>query len=168
MHNLAPRVPEPSPNRWNQSLEQLFHDFMNKLAQICDTHSKAPTVTAVVAISHPDRVEFRFASNQRSTEDLVHMKAFVTNVLETLRDWTETTSALVQLRILRKVIAFTRPRLEKYVKAVASCSETCLQTGGLAPDVAQKLRELHSLSGGANDQKLDEDTCESRTLGAGS
>lgn len=159
MHNLAPKIPEPSLNRWNQSQEQLFHDFMNKLAQICDTRPRGPTVTAVVALSHPDRVQYRFASNQRSEEELEQLKSFVTDILQTLQHWTEEASQLVETQVLQKVTVFTRPRLGVYVKAVAISSEECLKTGGLSPGVNRKLHELHDISSGANQQDLDQDTC---------
>lgn len=159
MHNLAPGISEPSPHRLSQTLEQLFHDFMNKLAQICDTKPRGSTVTAVAVLSLPDRVQYRFASNQRSESELEQMKEFVTDVLKTLQDWTEETSRLVKARVLRKVVAFTRPRLEGYVKAVALHSEKCLETRGLAPSIVEKLQELHTISRSANDQELEEDTC---------
>lgn len=136
---------------------------MNKLAQICDTKTKGPTVTAVVALSLPDKIQYRFASNQRSEANLAVMELFVTDVLETLRVWTEATSLLIKLRVLRKVIAFTRKRLEGYVKAVASCSEACLQeTTGLDVKVVQRLQNLRVISSHANNQDLDEPTCKSR------
>lgn len=161
MHNLAPRIPEPSPGTWNQTEEQLFHDFMNKLAQICDNRKGGPTVTAVVALSYPDRVQYRFASNQRSEQDLEQMKKFVIDILETLREWTEEQSLLVKMRVLRKVVAFTRPRLRGYVEAVASYSVVCLKSEDLAPGVVQKLEALQQISSAANGPDLDENACES-------
>ncbi|CAN8098844.1 unnamed protein product [Discula destructiva] len=158
MHNHAPRLLDQSPDRFNQSQEQLFHDFMNKLAQICDIRFGGATVTAVAALKFPDRVQYRFASNQRSESDLMQMEYYVTDVLETLRDWTEETGQLVTARVLRKVIAFCRPRLEVYVKAVASNSKACLESKDLAPGVAQKLDVLQEISRGAHDQEQDEDT----------
>ncbi|KAJ4397232.1 hypothetical protein N0V93_001456 [Gnomoniopsis smithogilvyi] len=157
MHNLAPRIPEPSPDRFNQSEEQLFHDFMNKMAQICDTRPGGSTVTAVAALSYPDGVQYRFASNQRSKGDLDQMEIFVTEILQTLQDWTEETSLLVKTRVLRKVIAFTRPRLRGYVKAVATFSDECLRAGDLVPEVAQALKMLQEISSDANGPDLEEE-----------
>lgn len=162
LHNLAPRVPDPVPDRWSQTQEQLFHDFMNKLAQICDTRPKGATVTAVVALSLPDRVQYRFASNQRSEDELVHMKAFVIDVLHTLRDWNEESSLLVKAKILQKVVVFTRPRLEGYIKAVANYSRECLNTTGIDLKVTQKLHELHQISSRANDPGLTGNVCKSQ------
>lgn len=164
MHNLAPKVLEPSPDRFYQSLDQLFHNFMNKLAQICDARPRGSTVTAVVALSYPDGVQYRFASNQRTQEELEHMKLYVTEVLHNLRDWTddgtEESERLVNRRVLRRVIAFTRPRLEGYVKAVATFSAQCLETQGLALKVRQKLLRLFETSSEANGEDLNEETCE--------
>lgn len=171
IHNLAPKNPEPSPVRWSQTLDQLFHDFMNKLAQICDSQSGGRMVTAVVALSLPDRVQYRFASNQRSQEELDQMRMFVTEVLETLRDWTEESTLPVKARILGRVMAFTRPRLRKYINAVATFSAACLETQGLSPEVITKLRKLHETSSEADavekaddeadEEVLYEETCES-------
>lgn len=162
LHNLAPRVPEPAPDRWSQTHEQLFHDFMNKLAQICDARPKGPTVTAVVALSLPDRVQYRFASNQRFEDDLMHMKAFVTDILYTLRDWTQESSLLVKAKVLQKVITFTRPRLGGYIKAVANESRECLDATDIDPKLTQKLHELHEISSRVNNPDLKGDACESR------
>lgn len=159
LHNLAPRVPEPAPDRWSQTQEHLFHDFMNKLAQICDIRSGGSTVTAVVALSLPDRVQYRFASNQRSTDDLVHMKAFVTDVLHTLRDWTEESSSFVKANVLQKVVTFTRPRLGGYIKAVANYSRECLNATDIDPKIVQKLDELRQISSRTSGPDLSADAC---------
>lgn len=161
LHDLAPRVPDPAPDRWSQTQEQLFHDFMNKLAQICDTRSKGPTVTAVVALSLPDRVQYRFASNQRSEGELEQMKAYVTDILHTLRDWTEEESLLVKAKLLQKVVLFTRPRLEGYIRAVAKYSIECLGAAGIDLKVTQKLEELYQISSRADDPGLTENACKS-------
>lgn len=163
MHNLAPKAPEHVPDRFNLTLEQLFHDFMNKMTQICDVNPGGATVTAAVALQYPDRVQYRFASNQRTETELERVRLFVDDILQTLQDLTEKSSLSIKIRVLQKVIAFNRPRLQVYVKAVASQSERCLKTAGLAPDVVEKLEALQSLSKLANDKELDEDTCKTRS-----
>lgn len=145
--------------------EQLFHDFMNKLAQICDIQRRGSTVTAACALQYPDRVQYRFASNQRSAEELKQLKYFVVDILGTLQDWTEESSVLTRMTVLRKIVAFNRPRLQGYVTHVASQSAQCLETPDLAPRVMEKLTELRTLSMDANEIELAEDTCKRSGLG---
>lgn len=162
MHNLAPKAPEPTPDTSSMTLEQMFHNFLNKLAQICDTRPAGDTVTAVVALVLPGRegnVQYRFASNKRDEGELAQLKDFVVDVLDTLRDWTEEESRLVVARVLRKVIAFNRLRMEMYVRAVASKSDICLGKPDLAPIVVDKLEELRRLAREANKPDLDEAQC---------
>lgn len=159
MHNLAPRIPEPVPDRFNMTQEQLFHDFINKLAQICDIQPGGSMVTAACALQYPDRVQYRFASNQRNEQELKRLKDFIVDILNTLQGWTEESSSPIKVTVLRKIVAFNRPRLQTYVKNVASQSSACLETSGLAPRVVEKLAELRTLSTAANDKELAEDTC---------
>lgn len=155
-----PKAPEAVQERFTLTLEQLFHDFMNKLAQICDIKLGGTTVTAVIAIQHPDRVQFRFASNQRGEAELRRLKSFATDILDTLRDWTEESSLSSQASVLRKIVAFNRPRLQPYVNRVAVQSVKCLGTTGLASVVVEKLEMLRDLSKKANDKEIDEVSCE--------
>lgn len=159
MHNLAPKILEPVTDSFSLTPDQLFHDFMNKMAQICDSRPRGETVTAAVALQYPDRVQYRFASNQRSENELQRVRLFVIDILDTLQGLTEESMKPIKAKILQKVVAFNRPRLQVYVKAVATKSEICLQTTGLASDVDEKLEGLQSLSMLANDAELDEDTC---------
>lgn len=162
MHNLAPKAPEPTPDTASMTWEQMFHNFLNKLAQICDTHPGGDTVTAVVALVQPGRkgeVQYRFASNQRDEGELAQLEAFVVDILGTLRDWTEESSKLVECRVLRKVIGFNRTRMKMYVRAVASGLDICLGKPELAPVVVDKLKELRRLAREANKEDLDEALC---------
>lgn len=165
MHNLAPKVPDQHFDRANMVPKQIFHDYLNKLAQICDNKPYGTTVTAVAVLVYPDKVQYRFASNQRNAQEQTRLKAFVEDILNDLQGWTmkkdRSQREEVRLRVLRKVVAFNRPRLQKYVKALAEHSKQCLSASvsSLTPEIVEKLKEVSKLAWDTNDKNLDEGTC---------
>lgn len=170
MKTQEPKVLGHVPDVFH-TLEQLFHEFMNELAHICDNHGGpgGKTVTAAVALQYYDHLEYRFASNQRDGEKVAQVKDFIESILTTLQAWTETDSELVRARVLRKVVAFNRPRLEVYVRAIYTQSQLCLAApeGTIKPQITEKLRELENFSLEANDRKLEEPACEYSGLDVG-
>src|SRR4051812_41755011 len=60
-----------------QSPKDAFQCFVNKLGQLCDSERHGKTVTAFVVLKFPDSIQYRFASNQREEEDLIHTKSFI-------------------------------------------------------------------------------------------
>jgi hypothetical protein len=112
-----------------QSCERAFHSFVNKLGQICDRECGGKTVTAFVVLEYPDHIQYRFASNQQETNDLVGAGMFVTWILRTLGEATDDQLREKTSPILRAVLSFTRPRVGAYIKSlkdnVAACIKTC-------------------------------------------
>lgn len=159
MHNLAPKTPEPVPDRFSLTSEQLFHDFVNKMAQICDIQTGGDTVTAAVVLQFPDRVQYRFASNQRTKTELEQVRGFVVDILRTLQSLTEESSKSITMSVLQQVVAFNRLRLQHYVKVVATESSRCLEARDLAAEVVGQLKALQELSMSANNNGLDENIC---------
>lgn len=166
MHNLAPKVLGREPHEAAHTKEQLFRDFMNKLAQICDNKPKGSTVTAAAALQHPDHLEYRFASNERKPKELENMKNFIEDILNSLKAWTPTTNGEVRAIILRKIVAFNRPRLLAYVRAIQTRSQECL--GLPADSITSQTREilqvLQDLSLKANEKEADQAACKSKAL----
>lgn len=168
LHNRPQKQLEHAPDETVQTQEQLFHDFVNKLAQICDNKCGGNTVTSAVVIQYPDRVQYRFASNQRKNGDLVLVKSFIEEILNVLGTWTdaESAAALVRARILRKVVTFNRCRLQVYVRAIRYKSQECLNTpmGSISTQTREKLQSLRELSIKADDRELEETACECTCL----
>lgn len=170
MHNLAPKSLESAPDSFGLTQEQLFHNFINKMAQICDSKRGGDTVTSAVALQYPEKIQYRFASNQRNRMELETVRLFVNDILLTLQRWTgespgspRSSKKTVIASLLQKIIGFNRPRLQHYVKQVAEKSETCLEIKNLPSEVLNALRDLQELSRLANDKELSEDECKSQT-----
>ncbi|KUI55253.1 hypothetical protein VP1G_02669 [Cytospora mali] len=158
MHNNAPKVLEQAPEIAFQTPEQLFHGFINVLAQICDTKRGGNTVTAIVVLQYPERVQYRLASNQRDEVELAQVESFLKDILNTLQAWTKEQTDIVKARILRKVVAFNRPRLQLYVRAIHTQSKICLeeQTSNVTAQTTEKIKNLRDLSAKADDRGLEE------------
>lgn len=109
-----------------QSPELDFHCFVNKLAQLCDSERKGNTVTAVVVLQFPDRIQYRFASNQREIADLICTQSFLKDILKTLGTADVDDLGDLSSHILRKVISFTRPRVGAYVKSLKEHTALCI------------------------------------------
>lgn len=173
MHNLAPKILEHHADRAHMTPKEIFHDFLNKLAQICDNvPTGGATVTAVAVLHYPHVVQYRFASNgprhrERDEQERERLRFFIESVLKTLRDWVpshqnnEKDRQMTHLRILYKVVLFNRRRLQAYVKSLAEHSVKSLASGvaGLAPEVVEKLKEISKLAVKANNKELSDDEC---------
>jgi hypothetical protein len=111
-----------------QSPKQAFHDFVNKLAQLCDIKRGGETVTAFTVLEFPDHIQYRFTSNHRESEDFSLTQRFVTSILNALgraerhelQDMTST--------ILRTFLPFTRPRVEAYVNLLKKQTIICISS----------------------------------------
>ena len=109
-----------------QSPELDFHCFVNKLALVCDSDRSGNTVTAVVVLQYPDRIQYRFAANQRKEADLTHTQSFLEKILKTLGATDIGDLALLSSHILREVISFTRPRIGSYAKSLKEQTPLCI------------------------------------------
>ncbi|KAJ0124999.1 hypothetical protein J7T55_006342 [Diaporthe amygdali] len=156
MHNHAPRAPDPLPDVPSHSPAELFKDFINKLCQICDNKQGGSAVTAISALQYPDRLQYRFASNQRSENDLLKVKSYLQSIVETLRDYTVASSLRVKASVLRQIVAFNRPRLQCYVRNLYSQTQICLETPGISPELSDKISELRDLALKADNRELEE------------
>ncbi|KKY32120.1 hypothetical protein UCDDA912_g07899 [Diaporthe ampelina] len=156
MHNPAPRVQDLLNEALSHSPEELFKDFVNKLCQICDNKPGGSVVTAISVLQYPDRVQYRFASNQRSENDLLKVKTYLDGILETLKAHTAASTTPLTASILRKIIAFNRPRLQCYIKHLSSQTQRCLETPRIFPGLSDKLSELKELALKADNRELEE------------
>lgn len=101
----------------------------------------------------------RFASNQRSENDLLKVKTHLQGILETLRNYTAASSTLLIASVLRKIIAFNRPRLQSYIKHLSSQTQRCLGTPRISSELSDRLSELKELAIKADNRELEEGQC---------
>ncbi|KAL2259065.1 hypothetical protein VTK26DRAFT_7391 [Humicola hyalothermophila] len=115
---------------------EAFRCFVNKLAQVCDNQRGGNTVTAF-AILQPGRIEYRFASNRRTNEELHQTSRYVEDLLTTLGNaspqvFQDATQRLALFsEIMGKVLAFNRPRLRFYLSALCENVELCINVSKL-------------------------------------
>lgn len=109
-----------------QSSELIFHQFVNKLAQFCDTGRTYEGVTAFVVLQFPDRIQYRFASNQQDAKSLARAQDLVTWVLRAIREACRDQPPLDTSHILRKVLSFTRIKVTVYIKSMQINLDQCM------------------------------------------
>jgi hypothetical protein len=117
IHSRPAKSPD-LPLDGEQSPERAFHDFVNKLAQLCDIERGGRTVTSLTVLQEPDHIEYRFASNDRTTEELNHARDFILSILNALGRAGKYDLQPFISHILRKSLCFARSRVEPYVKAL--------------------------------------------------
>ncbi|POS75821.1 hypothetical protein DHEL01_v205790 [Diaporthe helianthi] len=157
MHNYAPTVAEPLAEVTAHSPDELFKDFVNKLCQICDNKRGGDAVTAISVVQYPDRVQYRFASNQRSESELLRVKSYLEGILETLKEgYTAASSTILMASVLRKIVVFNRLRLQGYIRHLHSQTQTCLETPRLSNELSDKIREVQDLAKIADNRELDD------------
>ncbi|KAH7324016.1 hypothetical protein BKA65DRAFT_511911 [Rhexocercosporidium sp. MPI-PUGE-AT-0058] len=156
----TPKAPDLSQGV-AQSPELDFHCFLNKLALLCDSDRCGNTVTAVVVLQYPDRIQYRFASNQRKEADLIHTQSFLENILNTLGTTDVSDLTLLRSHILRGVISFTQPRIRSYAKSLMEqlplCISDCQRDDSQeSRSILTRLEELRELVSFSTDKNLDD------------
>ncbi len=115
--------------------------FVNKLGQICDSVKGGKTVTSF-AVLRPGIVEYWFASNQRTADELEDVKEYMSDLLRTVGEIpddklnTATRNSDIFSQILQKVVVFNRKRIEIYVRQLADELEYCVDVSA-AEDTAE-------------------------------
>lgn len=89
------------------------------------------------------------------------MKLFLQEILETLQTYTAASSLLTKASILRKIIAFNRPRLQCYVRKLSSQIGKCLETPSISTELSDRLSQLQDLALKADIRELEESECKS-------
>jgi hypothetical protein len=119
-----------------KSPQQTYFCFLNKLSQICDSQPKqllARTVSAVVILDS-GTIEYRVASNQRDSRELDTVKEYLSSILDVLGHVTDNEvngrafMSPIFSSILKKVLAFNRPRVEDYMEALNSQLDFCISS----------------------------------------
>jgi hypothetical protein len=111
-----------------KSSEHGFHDFVNKLAQLCDIERGGKTDTALAVLQYLDYIQYRFTSYNRETEELDHTQKFITTILSALGRVEKHNVQGITSNILRTSLCFTRPRVEADVKTLKNEVTRCIST----------------------------------------
>ncbi|KAK4675228.1 hypothetical protein QC764_500070 [Podospora pseudoanserina] len=130
----------------------LYRCFVNKIAQICDTKHGGDTVTSAMIVQ-PGQVEYWIASNSRTKTQMAGVKKFLSDeilkVLGSMKGQDLEDEAKVKAvsdSLLKKVIAYCRWRLYKYLRTLVDniglCLESCAKDSGAEATMAGRLREL--------------------------
>lgn len=102
------------------SSEEAFRCFVNKLGQLCDSRRKGATVTAFTILQLPEKVQYRFASNKRTDEELEKTIEYVTDILNILANYNESQNDLTESKILWKAMSFVKHRARTYFTLLVS------------------------------------------------
>jgi hypothetical protein len=122
-----------SENEACHSDEQVFQAFVNKLAFVCDSVKgrQGSTITSIVILQEheSDPIDFWFASNLRTSQELEQTASFMRLLLQgigqTMGSQSTTTHA-PQRGLLRDVLRFNIRRIKVYVRGLRSQAELCL------------------------------------------
>ena len=162
------------PSHSSLDAETVFHGFVDKLGQLCDSRPGGFTFTAFTVLQSPEGVQYVFASNRRGLVELETTKGYITALLKSVgemeADGDDERDENFMSTVLRDVLAFCRDRIRCYlisfVGALEICIERCENSG--AKDgkyLVDKLKPLLQASRLAKEPDLDDDECQSSSLG---
>ncbi|KAJ4380946.1 hypothetical protein N0V85_008694 [Neurospora sp. IMI 360204] len=150
-----------------------FRRFVNKLGQICDSGLGGKTVTAF-AVLQPGQIQYRFASNQRTNEELEDVKKYIVNILDILGSTPDDQLNGVFGAVLESIIAFNRPAIKQYIKNLTQqermdhcakvCEEEDTSEGRQAAHDINSLRKFAWLSESGEEPSLEIFVTETREL----
>ena len=123
--------------------EDLFHNFVSRLGQICDSRPGGFTVTAFAVLQHPDRVEYAFGSNRRQPVELESTRAYIHAILTGLRKSSKCEDDDERERylgdLLRDVLMFNRERVKRYLNGLTATLKFCIKICGEESSTAGEL-----------------------------
>ncbi|EXM30552.1 OTT_1508-like deaminase [Fusarium oxysporum f. sp. vasinfectum] len=131
--------------------EERYHNFLHKLASICDSTKGGKTVTSIAILDEEEKYKYVFACNQISDRDLSDTRDLLTTVLTSLYDFHTfplDKKNTVESEILKKILSFNSPRINCYLNAlkaknIVECLEYCqMQTDTADTSIEEGLRSL--------------------------
>ncbi|KAK1963210.1 hypothetical protein LY78DRAFT_717498 [Colletotrichum sublineola] len=121
--------------------EQTFQAFVYKLAHVCDSvkGDRGGTITSVMVLEprFPENeiVEYRFASNNRTTNELEKTSEFMSSLLGHLRTATfPNDEPAMWRRLLCLILGFNRSRIASYLTAIRKEVQSCLTKCSITDD----------------------------------
>ncbi len=134
------RKADHPPHNPNQSEEDKFKAFVNKVAQICDSRPHGPTVSGcTVLVQENGRVLYMLASNDRKFKTLREMAAHLVSILEVLKDNVlarpedRETDDRMNGQLLRLVLSFNHVRVQTYVSELSQQLKKCIKACKRSP-----------------------------------
>jgi hypothetical protein len=111
--------------------EEIFHAFMDKLGQVCDSRPGGFTFTAFTVLQLPEGPQYVFASNRRGPVELETTKAYTYALLKSVGEMADAgdddQDKIFESTILRDILAFCRDRVRCYLNSFADALNTCIE-----------------------------------------
>ncbi|OHE99941.1 hypothetical protein CORC01_04842 [Colletotrichum orchidophilum] len=106
--------------------------FINKLAQICDNRPYGSTVTSLAIIQKPDKMQYIFASNQRSPEDAESSRTVISQLLDNMAvperfDVRDDDRSPVFRQLLHNILLFHAERVSLYISRLNQRLNQCVE-----------------------------------------
>lgn len=174
LNNICPQGPPQKPSEppldRNQSPEEFFHTFANKLAQILNFDIGGSTVSALVVILHNGKTTYVFASNSRPMASLRNARKGLGEVLDILKSNIEGSKKepdhVIEQRLLDKILILNKIRIRGYINTLSSKDSKVLQIcidrcDTSTPDGAAARNGLTSLANSLPDSSLKTEECPS-------
>ncbi|EQB44671.1 hypothetical protein CGLO_16557 [Colletotrichum gloeosporioides Cg-14] len=106
---------------------QVFHCFVEKLAQVCDNERGGKMVTAFSVLKGLDGPQFVFASNDRNEDELMEVIEFVESLLTLVGSNPAGLAAKpLAKRVLWKILHFNLHRVQEYLGQLAKYLDACI------------------------------------------
>jgi hypothetical protein len=177
LNSICPRGPPQKPSEppldRNQSPEEFFHTFVNKLAQILNFDVGGTTISSLAVILHNGKTTYVFASNSRPMTSLRNARNGLREVLDILKSNIEASKMeldnIIEQRLLRKVLTLNQVRIRRYINTLLSKEglhkevlQTCINKCDTdTPDGAAAKTGLTSLANSLPDSALRIEECPS-------
>ncbi|KAF7560082.1 hypothetical protein G7046_g4075 [Stylonectria norvegica] len=119
----------PEPTETPPTEEERFRSFVNKLANICDNVKGGDSVTSFAVLEHDQGVTYVFGCNQLKPSGLRATTDFVERLLGKIAGVSELkpdARVRAERGILPLVLAFNRPRVERYIGGLQQYIGVCL------------------------------------------
>lgn len=135
LNDICPRGPpqkaSDAPPNPNQSPEEMFHTFVNKLAQICDFEPKGGTITALAVIWNNARICYVLASNRRGTGALKNARAGLKAALDILKSnleaRTKASDEVMERRLMEEILRRNNVRVRSYLNSLSKELQICIK-----------------------------------------
>ncbi|KAK1655059.1 hypothetical protein BDP81DRAFT_308554 [Colletotrichum phormii] len=106
---------------------QVFHFFVDKLAQVCDNRRGGETVSSFTVLNGPDGPEYLFASNHRDADELSETQEFAESLLTLVgKNPTGLKQKALAKQVLWKILLFNLPRLNIYLNTLGTSIDACI------------------------------------------
>ncbi|KAK1705889.1 hypothetical protein BDP67DRAFT_603799 [Colletotrichum lupini] len=114
------------------SSRTILEFFVNKVAQVCDNRPFGSTITSLAIIQKPDKVQYIFSSNQRSSEDAQYAATTIQILLDKMGsrnrvDVGDDDRSSVFCELLRDILLFHKQRVTLYKSRLNQRLNQCIK-----------------------------------------